>query len=69
MTSLGNANNSQANLVYQLGTLFKNQLEIIKDQLEIKRAIALQNQNSQTTRKEADLRAVGAMSRLCAHSY
>jgi hypothetical protein len=48
--------------VYQLGALFKNQQEIIKDQLEIKRAIALQNQGSQTTREEADLRAVGAMS-------
>jgi hypothetical protein len=46
--------------VYQLGALFKNQQQIIKDQLEIKRAIALQNQGSQTTRKEADLRAVGA---------
>jgi len=55
--------------VYQLGALFKNQQEIIKDQLEIKRAIALQNQGSQTTREEADLRAVGAMSWSCIHSY
>jgi len=47
----------KASLVYQLGALFKNQQQIIKDQLEIKRAIALQNQGSQTTRKEADLRA------------
>lgn len=59
----------KASLVYQLGALFKNQQEIIKDQLEIKRAIALQNQGSQTTRKEAELRAVGAMSWFCIHSY
>jgi hypothetical protein len=51
--SLGNANSAQASPASQLGALFKNQLEI-------KRAIALQNRGSQTTRKEANLRAVGA---------